>query len=126
MLSTIAAAPGVCMHIIGMLRAPTSPSLYVWNICGAYWNTARKAEVRPRNVAQWETRAVVVVGEGLGNEERRTRVIRDIMSLGGWLAGETAKRMQREMSGGVQVNCYDPRDHDAQPPLVGLYLCPDD
>ena len=58
MLNTIAIAPGLCMHIIGILNAPTSFEWYVREICGMYWMAARIAEETPRNVAQIETSGV--------------------------------------------------------------------
>ena len=56
MLSTIRMEPGVWMHIMGMLSAPTSFMRYVWMICGMYWIAASMAELTPSRVAQEESR----------------------------------------------------------------------
>jgi hypothetical protein len=48
------AAPGLWMHIIGILSAPTSFILYVCTSCGAYWIADSIAEETPRKVAHEE------------------------------------------------------------------------
>lgn len=55
MLVTIRIAPGLCMSIIGILRAPTSFILYVCTSCGAYCTAARSAEDTPWKVAHRST-----------------------------------------------------------------------
>lgn len=83
MLTTIKTAPGLWIHIMGMLRAPTSLVRYVWISWGAYWIAASRAEETPRNVAHCETRR----GRGIpGDEEdvvvnRMKKVVNDINSL---------------------------------------------
>jgi hypothetical protein len=49
---TIKAAPGLWIHIMGILRAPTSFVRYVCKIWGAYCIADRMADVTPRKVAQ--------------------------------------------------------------------------
>jgi hypothetical protein len=44
------------MHIIGMLRLPTCPRLYVVQICGKYWTTARAAAIKPSIFAHVDRR----------------------------------------------------------------------
>ena len=57
MLRTIRMAPGVWMHIMGMLSAPTSLMPQVCEIWGMYWNAASKADVTPKNIVQsWSWR----------------------------------------------------------------------
>jgi hypothetical protein len=58
MLSTIAIAPGLCIHIMGILSALTNFEWYVHAIWGMYWIAARIAEETPRNVAHIKTRGV--------------------------------------------------------------------
>ena len=66
MLKTMTAAPGLWMHIIGILKAPTTFILYVCISCGAYWIAASMADETPRNVAHDER----ACGSGaLGKEE---------------------------------------------------------
>jgi hypothetical protein len=84
-LKTIIAAPGLWMHIIGMLRAPTTFIWYVCISCGAYWIAASKAEETPRKVAHED----IVGGSGAdGLEEggmgvlaRRYSVVSNMKAL---------------------------------------------
>ena len=81
MLSTMRIAPGVWIHIMGMLSAPTSLMRNVCAICGAYWNAARKAEETPRKVAQswiWGER---VVASGVGLVVRSMKVMKMMNAL---------------------------------------------
>lgn len=58
MLRTIAIAPGLCMHIIGILNAPTNFEWYVRAIWGMYWMAASMADETPRKVAHIDTSGV--------------------------------------------------------------------
>ena len=61
----IKTAPGDCMHIIGMLSAPTSLIRYVCINCGVYWIAARIAEVTPSTVPQ----LCITEGSPVGGED---------------------------------------------------------
>lgn len=52
-LRTIKIAPGLWIHIIGILNAPTILARYVWINCGAYCIAASKADETPRKVAHF-------------------------------------------------------------------------
>lgn len=43
--------PGVCMHIIGMLKVPTCCNVAVVYICGKYWTIAKAAPASPKTLA---------------------------------------------------------------------------
>jgi hypothetical protein len=58
-LTHITTAPGLWMHIVTMLRLPTSLLDHVLRICGINWKAENSVEDRPRKVAQRERR-----GEG--------------------------------------------------------------
>jgi hypothetical protein len=60
-------------------------------------------------------RVVVVVGEGEDGEERGMKVVRDIKNLS-W----SISNKRRPTRDDVHVNYGNPRQHDAQPPLVGF------
>ena len=83
MLRTMAIAPGLCMHIMGMLNAPTSFALYVWYICGMYWMAARMADETPKNVAQMDTSGASGVSEDGFVVPRRRKVTNTRSRLGG-------------------------------------------
>jgi hypothetical protein len=83
-LSTNTKLPGVWMHIIGMLRLPTSFLCAVWNIWGRYWNMANTVDKTPKNVAHHRTARTdgcslagdSVGGDGFRSVRRRRKVIK--------------------------------------------------
>ena len=84
MLSTMRIAPGVWIHIMGMLSAPTSLMRYVCAIWGVYWNAARSAEDTPRNVAHSCNCGERWVASGVGLVERSKNVTKMMNALNEW------------------------------------------
>ena len=92
MLSTMRMAPGVWMHIMGMLSAPTSLRPHVCAIWGAYCNAARSAEETPRKVAQSSSWRERWASSGVGLVESSRKVTKVMSALHGETVGSAAWR----------------------------------